>query len=358
MGKKVLKVVQFGVGPVGAGIVRLAARKTDIRIVGAVDLLNVGSDLGDIAGVGRTLGVPIEKDANAVLKRTKPDVVMHATGSVLKNVFPQIKSLIEAGTNVVSTCEEMSFPFRNQPSIAAKIDRLARKHGVTVMSTGVNPGFMMDAWPLVMSGVCQYVKKIKVVRIQDATPRRLPFQKKIGAGLTPKEFRKLVQSGTIRHVGLTESLGMIAAGLGWNLDKISETIEPVIAGKKIRSQHLVVEAGQAAGVRQVGRGFEDGREKIILEFEASLGASESYDAVYIDGTPPLEVVIGGGVHGDLATAAMIVNSVPRAFEAPPGLLTMKDLPPVCALPESCSCCRAALARDRQRSGKKRTSEGD
>jgi len=331
--KKVIKVVQFGVGPIGAGIVRLAARKPGIRIVGAVDLLNVGKDLGDVADLGRKLGISIEKDAGAVLKRTKPDVVMHATGSSLKGIFPQLKTVIEAGVNIVSTCEEMSYPFRNQPSLAARIDKLARTHGVTVMSTGVNPGFMMDAWPLVMTGVCQFVKKVKVARFQDATPRRLPFQKKIGAGLTVKAFKDLVKAGTIRHVGLTESIGMIAAGLGWKLDKLTETIEPIVAKKNIKSQYLTVKAGQASGIRQVGRGFQGNREVITLEFEACLGAQDSYDAVYIDGTPPLEVVIGGGVHGDLATAAMIVNCVPRAVEAPSGLLTMKDLPLVCALPE-------------------------
>jgi hypothetical protein len=333
MAKKVIKVVQFGVGPVGAGIVRLAARKPGIKIVGAIDLLNVGKDLGEVAGVGRRLGVPIEKDAKAVLKRTRPDVVMHATGSSLKGIFPQLKAVIEAGVNIVSTCEEMSYPFRNQPSLAAKIDKLARKHGVTVMSTGVNPGFMMDAWPLVMTGVCQSVRKVKVARFQDAIPRRLPFQKKIGAGLTVKEFKGLVKAGTIRHVGLTESIGMIAAGLGWKLDRLTESIEPIVAKKTIKSPHLTVKAGQAAGVRQVGRGFRGNREVITLEFEACLGAQESYDAVYIDGTPPLEVVISGGVHGDLATAAMIVNSVPRAAAAPAGLLTMKDLPLISALPD-------------------------
>lgn len=253
IGGKVIRVVQFGVGPVGAGIVRLAARKSSLKIVGAVDLLNVGADLGEVAEVGRKLGVLIEKDAKAVLKRTKPDVVMHATGSTLEGIFSQLKTVFEAGVNVVSTCEEMSYPFLNQPSLAAKIDRLAKKCGVTVMSTGVNPGFLMDAWPLVMTGVCQNVKKMRVVRIQDATQRRLPFQKKIGAGLSLEEFETLVKSGIIRHVGLTESLGMISAVLGWKLDKITESIEPIVAKKSIKSPYIAVKAGQAARVRQVGR---------------------------------------------------------------------------------------------------------
>jgi 2,4-diaminopentanoate dehydrogenase len=333
MGKKVIRVVQFGVGPVGAGIVRLAAGKPGIKIVGAVDLLNVGKDLGNVAGLKRKLGVLIANDARAVLKKTKPDAVMLATGSVLKNIFPQLEVIVESGTNIVSTCEEMSYPFLKQPTLAARIDRLAKKNGVTILSTGVNPGFLMDAWPLFMTGVCHNVKKIKAVRIQDATPRRLPFQKKIGAGLSLKEFDHLVKSGIIRHVGLAESIGLIAAGLGWKLDKITEEIKPITAKKTINNKYLSVKAGQAAGVRQVGRGISKDCEMITLEFEAYVGASKSYDAVYIDGTPPVEAIIKGGVHGDLATTAMVVNSLFRVIEAPPGLITMKDMPPFYAIPE-------------------------
>jgi 4-hydroxy-tetrahydrodipicolinate reductase len=333
MAKKGIRVVQFGVGPVGAGIVRLAAGKPGIRIVGAVDLLNVGKDLGDVAGLGRKLGVLINSDAKAVLKKARPDAVMLATGSVLKNIFPQLEVIIEAGVNVVSTCEEMSYPYLEQPALAARIDRLAKKNGVTVLSTGVNPGFLMDAWPLFMTGVCQDVKRIKAVRIQDATPRRLPFQKKIGVGLSLKVFDQLVESGAIRHVGLAQSIGMISAGLGWELDKITEVIEPVVARKAVKNKYVSVKAGQAAGVRQVGTGIANGREVIIMEFEAYVGAAKSYDAVYIEGTPPLEAVIKGGVHGDLATTAMVVNSLPRIIQAPPGLITMKDMPPFYAIPE-------------------------
>jgi len=177
-----------------------------------------------------------------------------------------------------------------------------------------------------MTAVCQEVNKVKAVRIQDARHRRLPFQKKIGAGCTPAEFQKLVDGGTLRHVGLTESITMISAGLGWKLDQITESLEPIIARKRVQSPFLSVKPGQAAGVRQVGRGFRGKEEVITLEFEAFLGAPESYDAIYITGVPPLEVVIKGGTHGDIATAAIVVNATQRVLEAPPGLLTMKDLP--------------------------------
>jgi 4-hydroxy-tetrahydrodipicolinate reductase len=183
-----------------------------------------------------------------------------------------------------------------------------------------------------MSAVCQDVKKVRSVRIQDASPRRLPFQKKIGAGKTLAEFKKLVRSGEIRHVGLPESIAMIAAGLGWKLDKITEAIGPIVAPKPVKSRFLSVKAGEAAGVKQIGRGFHRGKEVITLEFQAYLGAKESFDAVYITGAPKMEVVIKGGTHGDIATASMVVNAIPRILKSSPGLITMKDLPIVSAMP--------------------------
>jgi len=327
-----IRVVQYGCGVIGCGIVRFALKKPNLEFVGAIDLVNVGRDLGEVAGINKRLGVFISKDVDAVLHQTKPDIVLHATGSNLNNVFPQLETVIRAGINIVSTSEELSYPYKKQPALATEIDKLARDNQVTVLGTGVNPGFLMDTWPLVMTGVCQDVKQIRAVRIQDASQRRLPFQKKIGAGKTIEEFNELVEAGTLRHVGLDESIAMVAAGLRWELDDITETIEPIIAKSEVRSDFITVKSGQVAGVKQIGHGLRDGNELITLDFQAYIGAEKSYDAVYITGTPNMEVTIKGGTHGDIATAAMIVNSIPRVIDAPPGLITMKDLPVVCASP--------------------------
>ncbi len=325
------KVVQYGCGPIGCSIVRLALTKANIKVLGAIDLENTGKDLGIVAGIKSTLGVLISNDTDAVLNKTKPDIVLHATGSSLEGIFPQLETIMKAGINVISTSEELSYPYRKQPEMAAKIEKLAQAHGVTVLGTGVNPGFLMDAWPLFMTAVCQDIKQIRVVRVQDASHRRIPFQKKIGAGTTVEEFKALVASGSLRHVGLPESIAMIAAGMGWSLEDITETIEPIIAEVELRSDFVIVKPGQAAGVKQVGHGRGNGSELITLDFQAYIGAEKSYDAVYIKGIPDIEVVVKGGVHGDLATAAMVINSIPRVIASPPGLITMKDLPLVNAL---------------------------
>ena len=316
------KLVQYGCGPIGCSIVKLASTKSNLEIVGAIDLVNVGKNLGEVAETGKPLGVTISNEPDMVLQRTRPDIVLHATASSLRAIYDQLVGIITKGINVISTSEELSYPLKEQPDLARSIDELARKHGVTVLGTGVNPGFLMDAWPLFMTGVCQEITHIKAVRIQDAARRRIPFQKKIGAGTSPEAFAKRVDSGTLRHVGIAESIGMIAAGVGWELDKITETIEPVIADKEVRSDFVTVKPGQAAGVKQVGHGYQNADELVTLEFQAYLGAEDPHDAVYIKGTPDMEVVIKGGLHGDIATAAMAVNAIPRVVESPPGFMTM------------------------------------
>lgn len=329
---KKVRVVQFGCGPIGCSVIRYARNRPDIEVVGAIDIDAglVRRDLGEVASIDDKLGVLISAEADAILPQTKPDVVFLTMSSSLRVVYAEVVKCIEAGANVISTCEELAYPYRKEPQISADIDKKARDKGVTVLATGVNPGFVMDAWPLFMTGVCRQVRKIKAVRVQDASPRRGPFQKKIGAGRTLEEFNGLVAAGTLKHIGLPESIAMIASGLGWELDEITESIEPVVARSRVETDFVMVEPGQAAGVRQVGRGIRARDELITLEFEAYVGAPESYDAVYITGTPNLETVIKGGTPGDIATAAITVNCVHRVMDAPPGLLTMKDLPIVSA----------------------------
>lgn len=328
-----IKAVQFGCGPIGSSVVRYALQKPDIEFVGAIDIHKslIRSDLGEVVGINSKLGIIISADADAILSQTKPDVVFLTTNSSLKLVYPQVVKCVKAGANVLSTCEELSYPYRKDPKLSAEIDKIAKANNVTVLATGVNPGFLMDTWPLFMTGVCQQVEQIKAVRVQNASLRRGPFQKKIGAGCTLEEFKKLADAGTLKHVGLPESIAMIANGLGWELDEITESIEPVITETQVKTGFVTVKPGQAAGIRQVSKGISAGKELVTLEFEASVGAPESYDAVYITGIPNMEVSIKGGVHGDIATAAIVVNSVHRVIDAAPGLVIVKDLPIVSAL---------------------------
>lgn len=328
MGK--IRVILYGVGAIGSLLAKFLLEKKGIEIVGAVDIAKnkVGKDLGKVLGLERKLGIRVSNDVDSVLSKVKADIAVHATSPFIKDACPQIASIVKHGVNVVSTCEELSYPHVTEPELAKKLDALAKQNNVTVLGTGINPGFLMDTLVITLTAVCQKIEKIEVVRVMDAATRRLPFQKKIGAGLTVREFRRKIENKQITgHVGLEQSIAMIADALAWKLDKtIAEPVEPVIAKKSVESKDITVEAGEVAGLRQKAKGIVKSREVIILDFQAYIGAKEEYDSVTIEGVPNIKQRIQPCVHGDIGTIAMVVNAIPKVINAPAGLLTIKDLP--------------------------------
>ena len=326
--QKKIRVVQYGVGPIGASIVRLMRQKNLLEIIGAIDKdpAKAGRDLGEVVSApDAPWGVPVLSDAQLVLEKS-PDVVVHSTSSYLPSVMDQLLECIAAGCCVVSTCEELAYPFRKHPELSKKLEAAAIEEGVALVGTGVNPGFVMDKLALTLSAVAQRIDWVSAVRIVDASKRRLPLQKKIGAGMTSDEFRKQVAAGVIKHHGLPESIAMVADGLGFALDDISETIEPVIAEEAVQTEFLEVAAGQVAGVHQIARGSAHGKEKIFMELKMYVGARHPADTVVLKGEPHLTLTIPGGTHGDVATAAVVVNAIPAILAANAGLRTSRDLP--------------------------------
>jgi hypothetical protein len=323
-----IRVVHFGLGPIGAAVAKEIAARAGFRIVGGIDTdpAKVGRDLGDVVGLPRRLGMKVSSDPAAALKKAKPHVVILCTSSSMKQVMPQLQSVLKARVPIVATTEELAYPGYTHVRLAKQVDALAKKARVAVLATGVNPGFVMDALPIALTAVCQRVDRVTVHRIQDARHRRLPFQQKIGAGLTTEQFQKRVDDGSIRHVGFTESIAMIADALGWTLDRITDHVEPKLAQVTVSSEFLAVDPGYVCGIVQEGTGYRRKEPAIRLRMEAYLGAPDPYDLIEIDGNPRLSVRIAGGVHGDVATAAMVVNSIPKVLGAAPGLRTMRDMP--------------------------------
>ncbi len=325
-----IRVVLFGVGAVGTMIAKSILEKQGLEIVGAIDAAKdkAGKDLGTVLALGRDLRIEVSDDPEATLSEARADVCVHATSSYLKDVYPQIAAILKHGVSVVSTCEELSYPYVTEAELAEKLDALAREHDATVLGTGINPGFLMDTLAITLTATCQKIDKIEATRVMNAATRRLPFQKKIGAGLSLEEFRRKINDRQITgHVGLEQSISMVAAAVGWKLDTIVvEEVEPVVAEEAVQSQDIKVAAGAVAGLRQKAKGIVGDREVLVLNFAAYLGAAEDYDSIVITGVPNVNQKIQPCVHGDIGTVAMIVNAVPRVINAQPGLMTMKDLP--------------------------------
>jgi 4-hydroxy-tetrahydrodipicolinate reductase len=327
--KKKIRAIQYGVGPIGASIARLMHEKQAIEICGAIDTdpEKAGRDLGEVVGAADApWGVTISADASKVLEQAA-DVVIHSTSSSLPSVMDQLLACLEAEACIVSTCEELSYPYRTYPELAAKLDATAKDWGVTLVGTGVNPGFAMDKLLVTLAAVSQSIEHARALRIVDASKRRFPLQKKIGAGMSVDEFRAQVAAGVIKHVGLPESVAMVADSLNLRIHEITETIEPVVAQEQVRTEFMRVEPGQAAGVHQIARGLTStGQEVIHLELQMFVGARNPADTVELKGHPNISLVIPGGSPGDIATASVVVNSIPVILDAPAGLRTARDLP--------------------------------
>jgi 4-hydroxy-tetrahydrodipicolinate reductase len=325
-----IQVLHMGLGPVGRRVVTDLHQRGLGRVVAAVD--------PDPALVGRPLGEvcpDLGADAPPVTVRGSLEEVedwsavrcaLVTTQSDLELCMDTFRSLLERGKAVVSTCEELSWPWLRHPVLAQELQELAVRHGGRLLGTGVNPGFLMDALPVAVTTLARDVRAITVERTQDARPRRIPFQRKIGATLDVEEFERRVSDGTLRHVGLGESLHFVAHYLGFELERWEETFEPILADEPIECDLGTVAPGHARGVHQVARGWAGGKQVVELVFRAAVGEEGARDRIAVEGDPPFELVIPGGVHGDLATASVALNSMRSLLAAEPGLHTMASLP--------------------------------
>ena len=328
-----IRVIQYGLGPIGSAVARHIVERQGLELVGAVDIdpAMTGRDAGEVLGLGRSLGFPVDERLAQVTGRTVADVVLHTTASYFHLMKGQILEILEAGLDIVSTSEELSFPWLAHPFEAAEIDAAARHAGKTVLGTGVNPGFIMDALPLSLTAICQRVDHIDVTRIINASTRRGPFQAKIGSGMTLEAFNARMAAGRMGHVGLPESVGMVFHTLGRTLVRYESTVEAMIADRPIKTDAFDVLPGQVCGLKQVARGYSGEGEFMKLTFIAALDAESEADVIKISGKPDLEVRLQG-TNGDIATVAIAVNAVRGVNVAAPGLVTMRDLPLITSSP--------------------------
>lgn len=306
-------------------IARLASKR-GIEIIGGIDIdkQKIGKDVGQVIGID-PLGVRVANNATEFLSKRKPDIVYLTTVSCLKDLMPQLDQCIDAGANVISTAEELVYPYAQHPELSIKIDEKAKKRQVTVLGTGINPGFLFDTFIVSIAGLCESINKIKCIRVQDAAKRRLSLQRKIGAGLSREEFETQILSKR-GHVGFIESIRMIADSLKWNVEKISQEMEPIMAERSVKSNYIEVESGKVAGIKQTARAHVDGEERIVLEIQFYIGAEDPHDSISIEGSPPIQFHNKTGIDGDVATTALAVNMTSKVIEASPGLKTMLDLP--------------------------------
>lgn len=319
-----LPAVVVGLGGLGRLLVRNLLRHPDLRLVGAADAAHAGRSLADL--VPGAPALPVTADASGSYRSARGGVAFVCTGSLLEEVATEIEAAIRAGLHVVSSCEELANAPFVDPELAELLDRAAQRSGVGVLGTGVNPGFVFDRLPATLGAVTGEVRRVEARRVVDVARRREGLRARLGLGLTPEAFEEQAEEGTIGHVGLSESCALLLDGLGIEADEVEEEIDPLVAETRVEAAGIVVEPGRVRGVRQVALAFDEGREVARLTLELGLALPQPHDWIRLDGDPPVEVHVPGGIEGDAATTWAMLHAAPRVAAAEPGLLTVLDLP--------------------------------
>ena len=317
-GGATVRVAIIGLGAIGREVLKAVRGRPGLELVAAADPAFVGRDAGEVAELP-PCGVTVRATAAEAFTGTRVDVALVLTGSSVSDVAPVVDAAAAAGVDVISTCEDLAHAELGSPELARQIDARARAGGITVVGTGVNPGFVMDRLPLTLAAACVRVDGVQVFRVVDAAKRRGPLRAKVGAGLTVEEFRAGVTARRLGHRGLTESCALVGLGLGWAFEEIRSTIEPVVA------ERPGIAPGRVAGLRQSAVGVRGGREVVRLDLEMSVGAPDPHDRIVIDADPPLDVLVRGGTHGDRGTVGTVLSAVGPVIASTPGLKTVLDL---------------------------------
>ena len=334
MRKENVKVIMWGIGEMGKGMVEMLLDKKGVEIVGVVGrTYRLGKSMYDYLDVERGDREDIIiKEYDELIKEKAADVVIISTDSFTKDNFDKIKLCLENKINVISTAEEMSYPYAQEPELAKEMDRIAKENGVTVLGTGINPGLIMDLLVVTLTGACIDVESIKAERVNNLSPFGPAVMNGQGVGITVDEFNRRVKENTLDgHVGFPESITMVADALGWELsDEIELSREPIVSSVYRKAPNAEVQAGDVAGCNMKGFGKVDGQLKIEMvhpqQVEPQLEGGSTGDYITIKGTPNINMSITPEVPGGIGTIAMCVNMIPQVINSRPGLKTMIDLP--------------------------------
>jgi 4-hydroxy-tetrahydrodipicolinate reductase len=330
-----IKVVIWGFGAMGKGMADMLLTKKGVEITGVCDLhpKMVNNSIFKFTEVAQNNhpDVNVTDDIEKLLDKENCDIVLLATDSYTKKAFPKMKMILEKGINVISTAEEMAYPKAQEPELARELNDIAKANGVTLLGTGINPGFIMDLLVIALTGVMSDVTHIEANRVNSLSPFGPAVMEEQGVGITVDEFNHGVQTDTLAgHVGFAESVLMIADAIGVKLDAFTQQMAPIVTTLDRKSKYGEALKGNVAGVNMTGQGIINNEVFIDMkhpqQIEPEMEGTHTGDYINIKGTPNVNMAITPEIDGGIGTIAMCVNMIPLVLNAKPGLKTMIDLP--------------------------------
>jgi hypothetical protein len=326
-----IRVAVWGTGMMGQGLLGfLLDRPNDVDLTGVIvtNPAKEGRTVGEL--LGRPCDVKMTTDFASVLAG-KPDVVCICTQSFLHEITDQVEPAVKAGVNVVCIAEKLAYPWASDPAWAERFDALAKEHGVSILGTGINPGFILDALIVMWTSINLRVDRIEAQRVNDLSPFGPTVMKTQGVGTTVAEFEAGVADGSIvGHIGFPESIHLIGRALGWKFDRVEETREPIVTTVERSTPHVTVKAGDVAGCKQIGRGYVGDELKIELihpqQIHPEMEGVNTGDYIRVFGDPMVNMSTAPEIPGGKGTYASTGNYIPLIVDAPAGMLTVVDLP--------------------------------
>jgi len=330
-----IKVVIWGFGAMGRGMADMLLTKKGVEITGVCDLHPdlVGKSIFNAleSKQGNHPEVMVTNTIEELLDKNNCDVVLLATDSYTRKAFSKMKMILEKGINVISTAEEMAYPKAQEPELALELDKIAKENSVTVLGTGINPGFIMDLLVVALTGAMTDVTHIEANRVNSLSPFGPAVMEEQGVGITVDKFNAGIKDGSLAgHVGFSESVGMIADAIGVKLDNFEQQMAPIVTSVDRKSKYGEALKGNVAGVNMTGQGLINGEVFIDMkhpqQIEPELEGTHTGDYINIKGTPEIHMAIKPEIDGGIGTIAVCVNMIPHVLNARPGLKTMIDLP--------------------------------
>lgn len=306
-----VRVAIIGLGTVGKEVARALLTKKGVAIVCAVDKSDAaGKDLGSVLGM-EPLGVQVTRDAGAIAA-ARAQVVIQSTATKVRDVYQQMKEVLQSGCNVITAAEEMVSPFLYDKEHAVLIDNLSKQHNASVLGTGLWPTWMDIDLPLLLSAGSRSVRYVKYTRNSDFRPYMSSVvAKHFGVGVTRAEFEAGRKSGLIvGHVGFEGSYERLGEYFGWDIDSVDKSVEPVY-GEDGRTSAVITSA--------IGRQKGEARIEMILHANTTDGWVTS-DTIEIDGTPKVHMTINPSLAGTVPVANVLVNQIPFVLQAEPGIV--------------------------------------